>query len=106
MKIERGTLANGEAHPSAHDALDYLKGIGIEKLTLYLESFSSCAIEGNRLGEICSETLNRFLNSQPVSDRYIMGLAWSIRNMEDSQHKKKKIKGDVRKYRKMSEKCP
>ncbi len=86
--VERGTLESGEPHPSAQNALDYLKNLGVEKLSIYLESFSSCSIEGNRLGEICSETLNRIINGKPVSDRYVMGLAWSIRNMEENYGKR------------------
>jgi hypothetical protein len=90
---ERGTLTDKEPHPSAMDALDYIKSLGIEKLPMYLEAYSSCAIEGNRLGEICSETLHRIMNGKPVSDRYVLGLAWSLKNMEEmskgrTRHKK------------------
>ena len=42
------------------------------------EAFSSCAIEGNRLAEVCSETLRRLLIGEPVSDRYVLGLAWAM----------------------------
>ena len=80
---ERGTLDLNEPHPSAHSALEYIQGLGYEKLTMYQESYSSCAIEGNRLAEICSETLHRILIGQPISDRYVLGLAWSIKNMEE-----------------------
>jgi hypothetical protein len=51
---------------------------------MYLESYSSCAIEGNRLAEICAETLDRLIHGQPVSDRYILGLAWNLRDMEEN----------------------
>lgn len=79
---DRGVLEVGEPHPSAEDARHYLASLGAEKLFQYLEAFSSCAIEGNRLGEICSETLNRLMQGEPVSDRYLLGLAWSVKNME------------------------
>lgn len=82
--VVRGELGHGEPHPSSAGALRYLSGLGIPKLTLYLESYSSCAIEGNRTGEICSETLARVIAQKAVSDRYLLGLAWSIRSMEDS----------------------
>lgn len=88
---DRGTLDPKEPHPSAHNALDYIKEIPYEELVMYLEAYSSCAIEGNRLGEICSETLNRILKGEPVSDRYVLGLAWSLRNME-GKHEAKEIK--------------
>ena len=84
----RGTLEVGEPHPSAQGALDYVTHLGYFKLNTYLEAFSSCAIEGNRLGEICSETLDRVLKGESVSDRYILGLAWAIRNMEATREAK------------------
>jgi hypothetical protein len=49
------------------------------ELAMWLEAFSSCAIEGNRLGAVCVETLRRILSGEPVSDRYVLGLAWAIR---------------------------
>ena len=55
-------------------------------LVIQLEAFSSCAIEGNRLAEICSETLDRLLKSEPVSDRYLLGLAWAMRSVIDDYH--------------------
>ena len=79
----RGTLDPTEPHPAAFTAKEYVVGLGLQKLMTYLEAFSSCAIEGNRLGEICSETLNRMMKGEPVSDRYLLGLAWAIRNMEE-----------------------
>jgi hypothetical protein len=81
----QGTLKEGEPHPVAFIAKEYLIGLGYPKLIMYLEAYSSCAIEGNRLGEICAETLDRLMKGLPVSDRYILGLAFSIRNMEDKK---------------------
>ena len=80
-----GTLNEKEAHPAVYSALRYLNGVlsdpfrsaGIQ------HAFSSCAIENNRLGEICSETLHRALTGQPVSDRYLLGLAWAVREMDE-----------------------
>jgi hypothetical protein len=48
-----------------------------------MESFSSCAIDGNRFAEVCGETLRRVMSGEPVSDRYILGLAWAIRGMNE-----------------------
>ena len=79
---KRGTIVAGEHHPAADSALQYLGSLGVAKCAMYQESFSSCAIEGNRLAEICSETLSRLTAGKPVSDRYVLGLAWEIRNME------------------------
>jgi hypothetical protein len=81
---DRSTLGVTEPHPAVHSARDYLVSIA-DKLFLYQESFASCAIEGNRLAEICSGTLRRLMNREPVSDRYLLGLAWTIRNMEEKR---------------------
>lgn len=78
-----GTIKEGEYHPAADSAMRYLNSLGVLKLMQYQESFSSCAIEGNRLAEICSETLSRVLNKDKLSDRYLLGLAWTIRSMEE-----------------------
>lgn len=80
---ENGTLAIGEIHPAAQFALQYLTELGA-KLFTYQESFASCSISGDRLSEICSETLRRLLNHEPVSDRYLMGLAWTIWKSENA----------------------
>lgn len=82
--LERGTLAPTEPHPSAQSAMEYLRPLGTVKLSMYLEAFSSTAIEGNRLGEVCAETLRRIMAREPVSDRYLLGLAWAIRGMEET----------------------
>jgi len=79
----RGTLNLGEPHPGYHFAVKYLQNVGLEKLFLYREVFASCAIENNRNAEICSETLRRYLGAEPISDRYIMGLAWYIYSLEN-----------------------
>lgn len=79
----RGDLNTGEAHPATDSALAYISSIGYAKLSEYAEAFASTAIEGNRTAEICHETLRRLLAKEPVSDRYLIGLAWIIRNMEE-----------------------
>ena len=82
-EIDRSTLAEREQHPVAKEALAYVRGLGLPKLSMYLEAFSSCAIEDNRLGEVCGGTLRRLLASEPISDRYLLGLAWALKGMED-----------------------
>jgi len=71
---DRSTLLPTEPHPLALEAYNYISGIGLTTLYTHLEALSSCAIEGNRMAEICAETLRRILYNEPVSDRYIMGL--------------------------------
>lgn len=80
MKKDKGELGATEFHPSAKSAFDYIKSHSISELNMILEACSSCAIEGNRLGEICAETLNRILRGEPVSDRYVLGLAWFMQH--------------------------
>lgn len=75
---DRGTLGPTEYHPAADSALQFMKSIPLADLYTWQESFASCAIEGNRLAEICCETLDRLISGQPVSDRYLLGLAWTI----------------------------
>lgn len=84
MPNKYGTLAPTEPHPVTRSALDYLAGLGLEKLNTYREAFASCAIEGNRLGQICAETINRLLRQEPVSDPYLLGLAWAVKEMEEA----------------------
>lgn len=78
-------LNKGEPHPSSSSALAYISSLGIQKLFEYQEAFATTAIEGNRLSEICLGTLNRLLNKEPVSDRYLLGLAWTIMRAEDNK---------------------
>jgi hypothetical protein len=81
-----GTLKIGEPHPSAREALRYVAKLGHMRQLTLMESFSSCAIDGNRLAEVCVETLRRVMYFEPVSDRYILGLAWAIRSMDFSEN--------------------
>ncbi len=86
------SLKEDEPHPAAYDAKqwisDYLVGVASDKAHInafmLVESLASVALSGNRMAEICLSTLQRLLNSQPVSDRYVLGLAWFLRNMQES----------------------
>jgi hypothetical protein len=44
----------------------------------FLLLFSSLALAGNRLAEVCYGTLRRLIGGEPVSDRYVSGFAWEI----------------------------
>ena len=77
------TLKPTEPHPAARLALEFIKTIPYTDLVLYQEAFATNAIEGNRLAEICLGTLNRLLHSEPVSDRYLLGLAWILMEMRE-----------------------
>ena len=75
------SLKDGEAHPAAHGALEYLNALSFEERQDFLLTFSSLAIEGNRLAEVCFGTLRRLIDGEPVSDRYLLGLAWEIKSI-------------------------
>lgn len=82
--MDYGTLTVSEYHPAADDAVRWIRSRPAEQLVTWQESFCSCAIEGNRLAEICAETLRRVLAGEPVSDRYVLGLAWAM----SAEHRK------------------
>ena len=79
------SLKDGEAHPAALAALQYLNALSFEEKENFLLTFSSLALEGNRLAEICYGTLRRIIDRQPVSDRYLLGLAWEIGSIRMTQ---------------------
>lgn len=86
--MTKGTLKENEYHPSADSAMRYINKLGFKKLMQYQEAFSSCALSGNRMAEICSETLSRILKKDKLGDGYLLGLAWAIRDMEESDERK------------------
>lgn len=79
------TLDVGEAHPAASEALHYLRKLGNKRLAMWVESFASTALSGNRTSEVCLGTLRRLLSGESVSDRYLLGLAWTISRYERGQ---------------------
>ena len=79
---ERGTLPPGAPHPAARSALAWIRKQSVPTLIQWQEAFASTALAGNQMGEVCGETLRRLLEGEPVSDRYLLGLAWMMR--EDS----------------------
>ncbi len=87
---EPGTLEVGEPHPAAHNAkmwiLEYIGRKDVKDIFILLEAFCSVGLSGNRLADCCGETLRRLLHGEPVSDRYLLGLAWTMRDMESTQH--------------------
>lgn len=75
-------LKPGENHPAAHDAMRWIKSHSPADLAMWRESFASCALSGNRGAEICGDTLERILSGLPVGERYVLGLAWTMRGDE------------------------
>jgi len=79
---DRGTLEVREPHPCAEIAMEYIRSQHSTQLSTLRESLASCAIESNRLAEVCLGTLDRLLLGETVSDRYLLGLAWFMREYE------------------------
>ena len=78
--MSEATLEPTEPHPMARSALAYIR----ENLTaMDTEAMASCAIENNRAAEICLSTYRRLESGEPVSDRYVLGLAWLIRGLRE-----------------------
>lgn len=82
---KEATLKEGEAHPAAYIALHYLnkKKLDIKDWLMIQEAIASTALSGNRTADICLSTLKRLEKGEPVSDRYLMGLAWQIYQLEN-----------------------
>jgi len=84
--ISNDTLERGEVHPMAHEAKRLIDGyLLIHGVFILKEALASCALSGNRTAEICLGTLNRLLNKEPVSDRYLMGLALFLLDYEEDK---------------------
>lgn len=75
------SLREGEPHPIARNAqLWVAKYVAMNPMVI--ESIASCALSNNRTAEICHSTLTRLLNGEPVSDRYLLGLAWFLKELD------------------------
>ena len=84
--MEQGTLKENEYHPSADSAMQYIKQLMVSNPTDWIvihESIASTALSGNRLSEILLSTIERLNNGLPVSDRYLLGLAWFLATKQD-----------------------
>lgn len=79
---DRSTLTEKEPHPSAESARQWLNEqvkTDVGFLFRWMEAFSSCAIEDNRLAEVCAGTIQRIMDKEPVGDCYLLGLVWAMR---------------------------
>jgi hypothetical protein len=96
-KIDITTIREKEYHPAADSAMMWLQDFIIKNPKdwfMIIESIASTSLAGNRLSEILSGTISRIEKGEPVSDRYLLGLVWIIRDMTESKEKylKNKIK--------------
>jgi hypothetical protein len=91
MTTTYGTLKEYEFHPAAQSAFEWIQSTLSDnpfRASLLQESFASTAISGNRTAELCSETLRRILHGEPVGVVYILGLAWTMRQMDSLRREK------------------
>jgi len=77
------TLDPEEPHPCAHSAFGYVKR-QILTQPMLLEAIASTALSGDRCAEICWSTIERIKNGEVVSDRYVLGLAWLFKQLEET----------------------
>lgn len=77
-----GEIKPGEHHPAADMALRWYFEWRFADVVRYLqvtEAMASTALSGNRMAEICLSTMKRLEHREPVSDRYVLGLCWYLR---------------------------
>lgn len=86
MSRQEASLQEREPHPAARDALHWWQNLDPVSRAVIMESLASVALSGNRLAEICMSTIHRLEKGRPVSDRYLLGLCWTARVI--NEHKK------------------
>jgi hypothetical protein len=87
-KHDETELTAEEFHPAARSAYRWLKGFMVTNQADYLtykEALASAALSGNRQAEVCMGTIARLAKGQPVSDRYLLGLAWTILHLHNHE---------------------
>lgn len=86
---DNSEIKSNEYHPSASHALEWLQIWQLQDIKRWMlmrEAIASTALSGNRMAQICNGTLERLDKKEPVSDRYLLGLCWFLKEMyEDSE---------------------
>lgn len=86
MEEDKGTLNDWEVHPSCVSAYRWLNELVVAdpmRYTLLKGAIASNAMTGNRMAQICYGTMKRIDEEKPVSDRYLLGLCWFLRELVD-----------------------
>jgi len=86
--LDPSTLTENEYHPAADSAMAWLRAYKAHNWAQWArmqESIASSALTGNRLAEVLFGTIERMKNGEPVSDRYLFGLCWFLRNSEETK---------------------
>ncbi len=81
MSADPSEIRAEEFHPAARSAYRWLKGFMVTNPEDYARTklaLEIAAESGNRQAEIAVGTIKRLKYSQPVSDRYLLGLVWTI----------------------------
>jgi hypothetical protein len=95
-KFNKGNiLKKNEAHPACATAVKFLFAIPLGKLKELQSIMEANALNGNRLAKICSWSLSRFLDGKKMTDRDILGLAWTLSIMLNEQIRDEKEKKNV-----------
>ena len=81
-------LKPGEPHPVSFMARSWIAKLDPEGLGVTQLALANAALSGNRSAQICSETLDRLLRGDTVSDRYVLGLAWFLMELQKNEKKK------------------
>lgn len=82
------TLQPTEFHPAAKMAMAWFKNWKAEDPIRYIqtcEAIASTALSGNRLAQVCYGTLERLRKGEPVSDRYLLGACWFLKEMSEEE---------------------
>ena len=85
---DRSTIGADEFHPAARSAYRWLKGFMVSNPDDYIRTrtaLSMAAESGNRQAQICMGTIHRMQHSEPVSDRYLLGLAWTVLQLHNHE---------------------
>ena len=74
------TLSKGEVHPAADSAFEFVLHCMDDSATwqLLVGSLAKQSLDGDRLACICLGTISRIEKRDKISDRYLLGLAWTL----------------------------
>lgn len=84
-----GTIFSGEYHPSADSAMRWFKKFVREQPEEYARCKMAILMAAdnpkNRLAIICRATIERLAAGAPVSDRYLLGLTWFLKELREEK---------------------
>lgn len=83
--ISDGVLRPGEYHPATDAAFKYLAELPLDTLTEHMKTLANQAVAGSRCAGVCLHTLNAMLSGNQLADRYILGAAWTVKELEASK---------------------